>query len=114
MVRKASAYVCCIDDVEAILVSDQIVTISDDRRFSDHRPGFGSTARQGEFAPRIFREFSVFFGILLDISLFSGILRGFSARAAPVAGTQGPGHGHRTARHLKAPPGRAVRFSVYE
>ena len=54
---------------------------------------------------RDFRDFSGFFGILWYISLFFGILRDFSERAAPVAGTQGPGH--RPASESTARPGGA-------
>ena len=89
--------------------------MSGDRRLSDHRPGFGSTARQGDFPPRIFRDFPGFFdifrdvsgcfGILRYVSFFFGVLRDFSARAAPVAGTQGPGH--RPASESTARPGGA-------
>ena len=94
----------------------QCVDSSGDRRFADHRPGFGSTARQGDIFPRIFRDFpgclgifryfSGFFGILRYISLVFGILRDFSARAAPVAGTQGPEH--RPASESTARPGGAI------
>ena len=109
VVARSHCHTCFAHDKLSSQVRPRVPT-SGICRFSDHRPGFGSTARQGGFFPRIFRDFPGFFGILRYISLFFGILRNFSARAAPVAGTQPRAQG--TARHLKAPPGRAVRFSA--
>ena len=54
---------------------------------------------------RYFPGFSEIFRILRYISLYFGILRDFSARAAPVAGTHGPGH--RPASESTARPGGA-------
>ena len=71
---------------------------SGDRRFSDHRPGFGSTARQGGFSPRIFRDFLVFSGIFRDSSVYFGIFRyssGFFGKGSARGGNPGP----------RAPPG---------
>ena len=96
--------------------------------FSDHRPGFGSTARQGmprakpwqmpaagDFCHGISRKFLIFPAFSSMLPLFSGFFGGFrefAARAAPVPWREPRAQG--TARHLKAPPGRALRFSVYE
>ena len=71
---------------------------SGDRRFSDHRPGFGSTARQGGFFPRIFRDFSVFSGIFRDSSVYFVFFRyspGFFGKGSARGGNPGP----------RAPPG---------
>ena len=93
------------------------ITTSDDRRFSDHRPGFGSTARQGDFPPGVFRDFPGISVFSRYFSGFPGIFRYFSVFFGIFRQGQRPWREPRaqgTARHLKAPPGQAVRFSVYD
>ena len=69
--------------------------------------GFSGISRDFPGFSGIFRDFPVFSGIFRYFSVFFGIFRqGQRPWREPMA--QG------TARHLKAPPGHAVRFSVYE
>ena len=77
--------------------------------------GFRIIARVSEALPGRAIFFPGLFGISRDSSVYFVIFRdssGFFGKGSARGGNPGPRQG--TARHLKAPPGRAVRFSVNE
>ena len=76
-------------------LSANMVAPSGDRRFSDHRPGFGSTARQEDFFPRIFWYFPVFFWDFSGSFVLFRYSSGFFGKGSARGGNPGP----------RAPPG---------